>query len=259
MWTRAELKQRTKDIMRKGYLKMFLVGLVLSFITSGGGSSGRSSHSGSGGLNFDVNSGMGSGSLSFSDIPFLPWFIVAFVGFALIALVVGLALKIFLANPLEVGCRKFFVGTTEESFDLNHLGYAFNKDRYWDIVITMLYRGVIILLWMLLLIVPGIIKMYAYRMVPYILADNPNIGHQRALELSDQMTYGDKLNIFVLDLSFIGWYLVGALALGIGVLFVHPYAYGTNAFLYNTLKERAIMENYCTRSELNPEPNLTEW
>ena len=114
----------------------------------------------------------------------------------------------------------------------------------------MFLRDVYLFLWTLLLIIPGIIKGYAYRMVPYILADNPNIGAARAIELSDQMTKGEKLDIFVLDLSFLGWILLGSLACGIGVLFVNPYVEATNAELYAALKDKAYRNGLCTPAEL---------
>mgnify|MGYP006295230481 CR=1 FL=1 len=88
-----------------------------------------------------------------------------------------------------------------------------------------------------MLIIPGIIKSYAYRMVPYILAENPKIGHRRALDLSNKMTRGEKWKIFVLDLSFIGWFILGALFFGIGVFFVQPYYDATNSELYIKLKK----------------------
>ena len=92
--------------------------------------------------------------------------------------------------------------------------------------------------------------MYAYRMVPYILADNPNIGHRRAIDLSNQMTMGEKFEIFVLDLSFLGWYLLGVLAFGIGVLFVQPYYDATNAELYFELRQQALDRGLTTAEEL---------
>mgnify|MGYP006297391159 FL=1 len=64
------------------------------------------------------------------------------------------------------------------------------------------------------------------------------------------MTMGEKLDIFVLDLSFLGWYLLGALALGIGVLFVQPYYDATNAELYFKLREKAIERGITTAEEL---------
>jgi len=87
-------------------------------------------------------------------------------------------------------------------------------------------------------------------MVPYILADNPNIGVMKAITLSNEMTNGHKFDMFVLDLSFIGWYFLGALALGIGVLFVMPYENATNAELYLVLRKEALKNNLCTAEDL---------
>ncbi len=75
-------------------------------------------------------------------------------------------------------------------------------------------------------------------MVPYILADNPSIGAERAIQLSNRMTGGEKWDMFVLDLSFLGWYILGMLALGIGVIFVNPYVDSTKAELYLILRKK---------------------
>ena len=65
------------------------------------------------------------------------------------------------------------------------------------------------------------------------------------------MTYGHKFDIFILRLSFIGWYLLGLLCLVIGTLFVLPYEYATEAELYLVLRQNAIKQGYCSPSELN--------
>lgn len=88
-------------------------------------------------------------------------------------------------------------------------------------------------------------------MVPYILSNNPNIGYKRALHLSKQMTNGEKMNIFVLDLSFIGWFFLGILTFGIGVLFVLPYYNATKAELYLVLRQKALESGLSSKEELN--------
>lgn len=87
---------------------------------------------------------------------------------------------------------------------------------------------------------PVIIKIYSYRMTPWILADNPKIGYRRALKLSMAMTRGHKFNIFVLDLSFIGWFLLGGLLCGLGVFFVLPYYQTVQAELFAVLRQNAV-------------------
>ena len=167
-----------------------------------------------------------------------------------LAVIIAVLIRIFLGYAIEVGGRNFFLRLSGGERDLGYIGHAFRKDSYHDIWVTMLLRGVYIFLWTLLLIIPGIIKMYAYRMVPYILSDNPRIGHKRAIQLSEQMTMDEKFDIFVLDLSFIGWYILGVLAFGIGVLFVQPYYDAANAELYLKLREKAMSGGMTDAAEL---------
>lgn len=242
MWTRKELKSSAWENLRSSYWKAFLVSLVLAFVGANGG----------GGFNFHWSTGgssspstCGPGGEVFS--PALIGFIIAAV---CIGLIIFLAFRIFLCYPLEVGGRKYFIEAEQYRYDMNHLGFIFNKTRYLDTVKSMFWRALMNFLWFLLLIIPGIVMAYAYRMVPYILADNPNIGYKRALELSTQMTSGHKWAIFVLDLSFIGWSILGLLALFIGILFVFPYINATNAELYLVLRRKAIETELCSREEL---------
>ena len=159
--------------------------------------------------------------------------------------------RLLIGYPLEVG-RKYFILSSQGDAEPGYLAYAFRRGRYLNVILIMFYRCLLIFLWTLLLIIPGIVKSYAYRMVPYILADNPRIDYRRAVELSNQMTMGYKLDIFILDLSFIGWYLLGALAFGIGILFVRPYEDTTNAELYLVLRKNALEQGMCAYEELFP-------
>ncbi len=234
MWNRAELKIKAKAALTGSYWYAFLVSLVVTITGGnhyGGGGGGASGASGSNGVEGNE---------------FSLWLVL----FILLIVIVAILIRVFIGFAVEVGGRKFFLRLPGGDNNLAYLGYGFKADRYRDIWVTMLLRGVLLFLWFLLLIIPGIVKMYAYRFVPYILADNPNIGHRRAIELSNQMTMGEKFDIFVLDLSFLGWYLLGALALGIGVLFVQPYYDATHAELYFKLREKAIERGISSYEEL---------
>ncbi len=236
-WNRAELKARAKGDLSGSYWYAFLVSFLIA-ITGGshhwGSGAGGSSAGGSG------------GPAGFGGDEFSLW-----IGVLVMAVVViAILLRVFVGFAVEVGGRRFFLQLPGGNNDLGQIGYGFRTERYRDIWVTMLLRGIYLFLWTLLLIIPGIIKMYAYRLVPYILADNPNIGHKRAIELSNQMTMGQKLDIFILDLSFLGWYLLGALAFGIGVLFVQPYYDATNAELYFELRQQALNRGITTEEEL---------
>ena len=152
-----------------------------------------------------------------------------------VIIVFGSALRIFVFGPLEVGCQSFFLRNAQAPAELGELGRGFRS--YWPTVGAMFLRDLFLLLWSLLLIVPGIVKSYSYRLTPYILADNPGMKGTDAITLSRRMMDGQKWNAFVLDLSFIGWGLLSALTGGLlGIFYVNPYRDCTNAELYHTLK-----------------------
>ena len=101
----------------------------------------------------------------------------------------------------------------------------------------MFFYQIKLILWTLCFIVPGIIKAYEYSMVPYILAQHPDMESAKVFERSKELTRDNKFNIFILELSFIGWTLLGLMCCGIGVLFVVPYVDITITHLYLKLKE----------------------
>lgn len=239
MWTRKELKDKAKAVLRKTYWSAFWISIVIALAggTNGWGSGGGS-HS---------NDSIDYVYSNIHDNGFINW---RFISIALIALIVIIVIRIFIGYCLEVGGRRYFVKSAQYKDNKKCFSFGFNEQNYMGIVKTMLLTNVFIFLWTLLLIIPGIIKSYAYRMVPYILADNPNIGAQEAIALSNEMTKGHKFDMFVLDLSFIGWYLLGAIALGVGVLFVMPYENATNAELYLVLRKDALKNNLCSYEDL---------
>jgi uncharacterized membrane protein len=98
-------------------------------------------------------------------------------------------------------------------------------------------RDLYLTLWTCLFFIPGIVKSYSYRMVPYILAENPELSAREAITLSRKMMYGHKWSTFVLDLSFIGWQLLSGITMGlVGVFYTNPYVAATDAELYRTLR-----------------------
>lgn len=110
---------------------------------------------------------------------------------------------------------------------------------YKNIVKIMFLKNLYIVLWSMLFVIPGIIKAYEYRMIPYILAENPDISMEEAFALSKKMMDNEKLNTFALDLSFLGWFLLGSVSLGICLIFyVTPYYNLTNTELYIVLKQK---------------------
>ena len=231
-WTRRDLKIKAKSALKGNYWKAFIVSLVLAIISTASGS-GSGSGSGSNTINEQVSPGM------------MRWaFTVLIVG------IIILVVRLIIGYAIEVGVRKFFIRSSEGESEMSYLLYGFKKNRYINILKTLFTRDVYLFFWTLLFIIPGIIKSYAYRMVPYIIADNPEMDRKRAIALSNEMTKGQKGSIFVLDLSFILWYILGFLALFIGVFFVLPYFNATEAELYLKIREDAINHGLTTRQEL---------
>ena len=100
----------------------------------------------------------------------------------------------------------------------------------------MLLMGIFVFLWTLLLIIPGIIKGFAYSLVPYILVDKPELSANEAINLSIKMMKGHKFDFFWLCLSFIGWILLAILTFGIGLFWLMPYMYTAYAAFYQDVK-----------------------
>lgn len=240
MWYRADLKARAKTALRvNGYWTAVLVMLAILALTGGVGGAG--------------SSGGGLDSIDQSDPSMLLGqsqqlsSALSFFIFSISVLVIGY--YIFVASPLLVGKSRFFLEHRERPSTVGRIFVPFTRG-YLNVVKTMLLQSIIIFLWSLLLIIPGIIKAFQYILVPYILAENPEIEWRRALDLSREMTNGNKFRIFVLQLSFIGWYILGALALGIGLIFVSPYVEATTAELYAYLRKQAIARGLTDESEL---------
>ena len=104
----------------------------------------------------------------------------------------------------------------------------------------MFLRNIFTALWYIT-IVGGVIKTYEYRMIPYILAENPKIKRKEAFKLSKQMMKGNKWKTFILDISFFGWNLLSIITMGLlSIFYVNPYSAATNAELYIALKEQEI-------------------
>ena len=94
------------------------------------------------------------------------------------------------------------------------------------------------ILWMLLFIIPGIVKGYAYAMTPYVMNDRPDLDADDCIHESRMMMKGYKWKLFCLDLSFIGWAILCIFTLGIGLLWLQPYIEASHAQFYKELKAK---------------------
>ena len=231
MWTRAELKDNAKKFFKFNYWKMVLVALIITMIGGGGGGFSVNFN-----YNYNVMDRDPYGFRYMTSAEAMA-FMIGFLSVIFVVSIIAIVLSVFVFNPLIVGAQRFFVVSHYQKAELNELGYVFSHS-YLNVVKTMFLRSLYIFLWSLLLIIPGIIKAYEYLMIPYILAENPEIDSKQAFAMSKQMMDGNKWKAFVLELSFFGWMLLSVFTCGIlAVFYVNPYMFMTEAELYVALKE----------------------
>lgn len=149
----------------------------------------------------------------------------------------SMLLSVFVLIPLGVGAtyafNALYVYSNREVLS-NSFGYGFKI--YWRAIGGTLLVALFTFLWALLLVIPGIIKAYSYSMTPYILIDNPELSVREALRKSQRMMTGQKFNLFYLQLSFIGWFILACLTGGIGFLWLTPYYQTSQAVFYQNLR-----------------------
>ena len=234
MWTRSELKQRGKLAFKANYWKCVLVSLILVILTgasSGGSAAGNSDEEGNSLMNALQTASQQTG-ISVGAIVGIVFGVIG------VAFVIGLVISILVKNPFIVGCRSFYLNNSDAPANFGQIAAGFSKFGYGRVILTMFLRDLFIGIGFFLLIVPGVILTYSYRLVPYILAENPEISGMDALKMGADMMRGQKWNTFVLDLSFIGWMLLTIITCGIvGIFYVDPYMHATDAELYKAIRD----------------------
>ena len=158
-------------------------------------------------------------------------------GVVIISAIIGALLSIFVTDALTVGTCNYFIKNTDSKPSFRDVFSGF-KVKYGRNIGTLLLVGIKTVLWSLLFIIPGIIKSYEYSIIPYILADDAEISSKDAFKKAKQMMKGNKWRLFKLEFSFIGWFLLCVLTLGIGTLFLIPYVNAANAEFYVELKNK---------------------
>ena len=174
----------------------------------------------------------------------------------IIGALIALFYWIFVSKVLEVGNTRFFLENrrfTKTKANKILLPYRLKKTTH--IAYTMFLKNLYTILWGLT-IIGGFIKYYSYYLVPYILAENPNMKTKEVLKLSRDMMNGYKWEMFKLDLSFIGYYLLGIITLNISnLVFATPYINATKAESYMFIRDRAKTKGI-TNAELLKDNNL---
>lgn len=276
MWTRKELKQRGMHCFRLNYWKTVFIALIASVLVAGfenaaaagggltfnftpGSSQVQENWPDEAGIEPEANDIVPEAFSADPDSPQesmdeLPEEISGFMNedsgpdtavlimiaaavliVFLVILAVAILICVFLVYPLEVGTKRYFVTNLHMPAEVKEVAFGYDHG-YKNIVKTLFFRDLYTFLWCLLFIVPGIIKSYEYRMIPYILAEHPETPVKEAFAQSRALMQGNKWRAFILDLSFIGWDILSLLTLGLlDIFYVAPYRSMTNAALYEAL------------------------
>lgn len=232
MWNRAELKMRGNIAFKKNYVSAVVVALLMGiFGTVSGESSAR---------RVSENSDIYSGNLF--NVGMITGLLA---GIATVVILIVLVAKVFVGNLLKMGGYRFFILNQTAQPGIGTLLDGFRSGHYVNIVLTMFLRDLFTTLWSLLLVVPGIVKHYEYLMVPYIIAENPAMDYKEAFQISKQMMDGEKMEAFIMDLSFLGWYLLSAVTCGLlAIFYVNPYVQASFAEMYTFNKQKAYQQGY---------------
>lgn len=239
MWNRVDLKYAAKEKVRKNYwpcVGVAFIWTIIQALVAGGSSAGNANRVTSDvvGTSSEMESAV-NGIVSY--LMEHPLLIFAIIGGSAILFVIGIIINLLVVYQIEVGVKGFFVKNGYTDARIGDILETYRNGSMGTVALTRFLMDLFTLLWLLLFIIPGIIKSYQYKMIPYILADNPDIGWKEAFELSKKMTDGHKMDLFILDLSFIGWGILSAITCGIvGIFYVAPYKQQTMAEAYEALR-----------------------
>lgn len=238
-----DIRHQAWNALRGNWCWAILACLVATFL---GGASSFASSGFSVNINFETKSDVtGAGGLSsltkmLEDSEFAPLIIGIIVALVVVIALISLfslayAVASFcLSSIIEVGYSNFNL----DIIDGNKVEFVriFSFFKHWGkAILANLIRNLFIFLWSLLFIIPGIIASYRYSMVPFILADNPDMSAGDAIDESKYLMHGNKWRLFCLNFSFFGWDVLCALTFGILGIWIAPYKHAALAAFYRSI------------------------
>ena len=229
----SDFKRMALDALRGRWLLAVAAGLVAALLDS--------ADSGGVKINLDIeDSGASAGFevagqriLSVGDEGFQEAGMLLAGGAAYIILAALLMAAVFfvLGSIIRIGYHRFnleLIDRKNPSFEM-----LFQYFPHWKTAFAArLLESIYIVLWSLLLVIPGIVASYSYAMTGYILAENPELSAGEAITQSKEMMYGHRWRLFCLHWSFIGWEILSILTLGVGSLWLRPYKQAAAAAFY---------------------------
>lgn len=235
----GQIKRKALKVLEGNYLEMFFIMATISVIMSA--------------INFRVTSPATNPQDIGRNIQNIVW-----VG----GTITSLTIHVLITGAVNVGVAHYsldMIKNPKNTNRLNLLGNGF-KRNYVNIIVTYLLMIIYLFLWFVLFIIPGIIKTFSYAMVPFILAEDKDISPNDAITKSREIMDGQKARLFLLALSFIGWFLLaaiigsipsailgldmlragllGTIISGISVAVVMPYLMISVTIFYNDIKEK---------------------
>ena len=226
MFVRKELKTQAKEIIKRKYFVMVLICLIAAFL-------------GSSIIDLDVNV-----EAETSIIYLFSWWPISVsykktLMMAFPLLIVTALWLIFVAYPIQVGVANYFKRATNDLEKFEDLWSSF-KENYGHHVKVMFAMRIRILLWALLFVIPGLMKIYSYYFVQFLVTDYPDATPEELMEMSEKMTKGSRFEIFILNMSFFLWSLlatfISLFTYGLGGILLQPYISQTDAQLYQWAK-----------------------
>lgn len=144
---------------------------------------------------------------------------------------------ILVTGPLTYGLTYLYLKQARDGEQMNLVDlFKGFRDDFGGTIILQVLEAIFVFLWSLLFVIPGIVKAYSYSMIFYIKADHPDYDWRQCFAESKHITRGHKWDLFVLDISFIGWMLIGSFCFGIGTLWVNAYMSAAKAQAYEAIK-----------------------
>ena len=241
-----DFRWRAREALKGNWLMVVLTTLVASIFGAsvGVGNKGLSSIQLVSNISQHINQ---ESSVSFQidgDYldPYSDQMISFFAGAFAIMAVVGLfflLISILVGSVVSLGLCQYNLKLIDG--ELADMGILFSNFSNWSNAVWLMVRkGLFIFLWSLLLVIPGIIKGYAYAMSVFILSENPEVSPKEAMEISQKMMQGNKWRLFCLQLSFIGWDILNLFTLGIGSLWLGPYKNAASAAFYDEVSRKPV-------------------
>ncbi|MBQ9538124.1 MAG: DUF975 family protein [Treponema sp.] len=167
-------------------------------------------------------------------------------------------ITIGIAGILGIAYTKLFIDLWKTRDPLPFSAFISAFSLWFKGALAMLWYYLWVFLWSLLFFIPGIVKAYAYSQIFFIIAENPKIGVRKAMKISIEITRGYKGDLFIMDLSFIGWEILTGLTGGLLYLYVMPYMQMSKTNAYKMLKAMALQSGRLRPEDFGEQPQYEQ-